>query len=190
MRSRTRILRKRALPLLLFSLLAIPLLTNGQQKRSDQLERNQLIAAARETIAAARYCALITLDSAGRPQARAMDPFPLREDMVIWFGTNPGTRKVKEIRRNHRVAIYYFDPAAQAYVTIQGSARLVDDPREKARRWKDEWKAFYPDRAKSYILIAVTPERLEVVNEKKGITGDPKSWQPPSVIFSTGRSRQ
>jgi general stress protein 26 len=188
MQSGTWILRTRSLSLLLFSLLAIPLLTNGQQKRADQSERNQLIVAAREIIGAARYCALITLDFAGRPQARTMDPFPLGEDMVIWFGTNPRTRKVKEIRRNHIVAIYYFDPAAEAYVTIQGTARLVDDPREKARRWKDEWKAFYPDRGKSYILIAVTPERLEVVSEKKGITGDPKSWQPLSVVFSTGRS--
>lgn len=30
------------------------------------------------------------------------------------------------------------------------------------------WKAFYPDPDKSYLLIKVTPERLEVVNTNKG----------------------
>ncbi len=64
-----------------------------------------------------------------------------------------------------------------------GIARLVNDPKEKAKRWKDEWKAFYPDRGKSYLLIEVTPETLEVVNVSKGILGDPKTWRPASVSF-------
>ena len=35
----------------------------------------------------------------------------------------------------------------------------------------------------AYLLISVTPERLEVVSEKKGIVGDPETWTPPTVIF-------
>jgi hypothetical protein len=30
-------------------------------------------------------------------------------------------------------------------------------------------------------LIRVTPEKLEVVNVKKGIVGDPHTWKPPAV---------
>jgi general stress protein 26 len=143
----------------------------------------ELIAAAREIMTTARYCALITMDSAGRPQARTVDPFEPDEDMVIWLGTNSRSRKVKSIRRNPRVTLYYFDRESQAYVTISGIARLVNDPKEKAKRWKDEWKDFYPDRAKDYLLIKVTPVNLEIVNVKKGILGDPHTWKPPSVNF-------
>jgi general stress protein 26 len=157
----------------------------GQQPQ--RLSRDELIATAREIMTTARYCALITLDSKGRAHARTMDPFPPDESMLIWFGTNPKSRKVAEIRRNHRVTLYYFDREGAAYVTISGIARVVNDPQEKARRWKDEWKAFYPDRERGYLLIAVTPQELEVVSEKKGIVGDAVRWTPPTVRLSPMR---
>jgi general stress protein 26 len=145
--------------------------------------RAELLTAAREIMASARYAALITTGANGRLNARAMDPFPPTPEMVIWFGTNPRSRKIRELRRNPRVTIYYVDPVDRAYVSIHGTARLVNDPEEKARRWKDEWKAFYPDRGKSYLLIAVTPERLEVINVKTGLNGDPITWDPHTVTF-------
>lgn len=159
------------------------------QEPPKQLTRDQLISAAREIMLSARYCALITLDASGRANARTVDPFPPEADMVVWLATNPRTRKVREIRRNRRVTLYYFDREAQAYVTIFGTARLVNDSAEKAKRWKDEWKAFYPDRDKSYLLIEVTPERFEVVSVSKGILGDPKTWRPPSVTFRRNKRR-
>jgi general stress protein 26 len=155
------------------------------QETNKSFSQTELVAAAREIMATARYCALITMDSSGRPQARTLDPFPPDEDMVVWLGTNSRSRKVTEIRRNPRVTLYYFDREGQAFVTISGIARLVNDPKEKAKRWKDEWKDFYPNRARDYLLIAVKPERLEVVSVKKGIVGDPRTWKPPSVSFRT-----
>jgi general stress protein 26 len=152
------------------------------------LTDDELVVAAREIMATARYAALITLDSSGHAQARTVDPFPPDENMVIWLATNPRTRKVREIRRHNRVTLYYIDPESQAYVTIHGIAHFVNDPKEKAKRWKDEWKEFYPDRPKDYLLIVVTPLKLEVVNVKKNILGDPKTWKPPSVYF-VGKSK-
>ena len=154
------------------------------QAAKDPFSRNELIAVARETVSVARYCALITLDSAGRPQARTVDPFPPDANMEVWIGTNPRSSKVAEIRRNPRVTLYYFDREAQAYVSIYGIARLVNDPAEKAKRWKEEWKDFYPDRDGDYLLIAVRPEKLELVNVKKDIVGDPQTWKPPTVDFA------
>lgn len=159
----------------------------GQQPQ--RLSRDTLIATAREIMGTARYCALITLDSRGRAHTRTMDPFPPDENMVVWFGTNPKSRKVAELRRNNRVTLYYFDREGPAYVTVFGVARLVNDPQEKARRWKDEWKAFYPDREKGYLLIAVTPHELEIVSEKKGIVGDAVRWTPPTIRLGPERYR-
>lgn len=166
---------------LLLLFVAAPIAQSQQTKRP--LTEAELIAAAREIMTNARYCALITIDSSGRAQARTVDPFPPDEKMRVWLGTNPRTRKVREIRRRSRVTLYYFDRESQAYVTIHGTARLVNDPAEKAKRWKEEWKEFYPDRAKDYLLIVVTPEKLEVVNVSKAILGDPQTWNPPSVSF-------
>lgn len=159
------------------------------QQQPQRLSRETLLATAREIMGSARYCALITRDSRGRAHARTMDPFPPDENMLVWFGTNPKSRKVAEIRRHNRVTLYYFDREGAAYVTISGVARLVNDPEEKAGRWKDEWKTFYPDREQGYLLIAVTPQELEIVSEKKGIVGDAVRWTPPTIRWGSERYR-
>jgi general stress protein 26 len=165
-----------------FLLLCFGSLTvHGQVKPAPRLDRPGLIDTAREIMKTARYCALITVDSTGRSHARTMDPFPPEEDMAVWLATNPKSRKVAEIRRHSHVTLYYFVSEDQAYVAISGRARIVRDAREKAKHWKDDWKDFYPDR--NYLLIAVTPEKLEVVSVKRGIVGDSIRWTPPAVTF-------
>jgi len=153
----------------------------GAQRK--EFSRDQLVAAAREIMTTTRYCALITSDAQGRTNARAMDAFAPDEKMIVWLATNPRSRKAAEIRRHSRVTLYYFDRESQAYVTIHGTALLVNDREEKARHWKEEWNAFYPNRNTDYLLIKVVPTRLEVVDTKKGIVGDSQSWRPPTVLF-------
>src|SRR5712671_6216526 len=181
MRTRRGLQRIIVRSFLLLCFAALPSGIRSQTKQPPHPDRSDLIATAREIMKTARYCALITLDSNGRVHARTMDPFPPEENMVVWLATNPKSRKVAEIRRHHHVTLYYFVRDDQAYVTISGRARIVRDAAEKARHWKDEWKDFYPDR--DYRLIAVTPERLELISVKQGIIGDSITWTPPAVKF-------
>ena len=172
---------------LLLCLTALTPTIHGQVKPAPRQDRQSLITTAREIMKTARYCALITLDSNGRPQARTMDPFAPEENMVVWLATNPNSRKVAEILRHPRVSLYYFVRDDQAYVTISGTARIVRNAKEKARHWKDEWKDFYPDR--NYLLLEVTPARLEIVSVKHSITGDPIHWTPPAVTFKNRKRK-
>ena len=169
--------------LVLFALLAGLVAQVTAQQPARQWSRDELIAAARETMTSTRYCGLITIERAGRIHARTMDAFAPESDMTVWLATNPRSRKVAEIHRNPRVTLYYFDRESQAYVTLYGIARLINDKAEKSKRWKEDWKTFYPDRAKDYLLIKVTPERIEIVNVKKGIVSQSPTWEPPSVSF-------
>ena len=169
--------------LLLLCFVVLTPAVRSQVKPAPRLDRASLLATARAIIKTARYCALITLDSNGRPHARTMDPFPPEENMVVWLGTNSKSRKVAEIRRHQHVTLYYFVREDQAYVTIAGRARIVQDAAEKAKHWKEEWKDFYPNGRKNYLLIAVIPERLEVISVKQGIIGDAITWMPPAVTF-------
>lgn len=187
MRTRSITIRVLTLAVLFFS--SASAFSPGQSQERQPLGRERIITVAREIMAAARYCALITRDASGRAHARTLDPFPPDEQMIVWLGTNPRSRKVAEIRRDHRVTLYYFDRDGQSYVTIYGTARLVNNPAEKAKRWKDEWQAFYSDRAKDYLLIEVTPEQLEVVSVSKGIVGDARNWRPPSISFPGTKRR-
>jgi len=146
-------------------------------------ERDRRIAAAREAIAGAAYATLITNGEDSRPQARIVDPFPPDDDFTVWIATKPTTRKVAQIRRDPRVTLLWFDPEALAYVTLHGDAELVDDPAEKAKRWKPTWAGFYSDenRGDDYLLIRVRARRLEIVSPGHGVVGDDATWRPPTV---------
>jgi len=175
--------RPRALLGALMILLAPGLAGRGDLVAQTPPARDSVLAAARAIMEAARFCALVTLDETGAPRVRTMDPFPPDEDMTVWLGTDRDSRKVGEIAGDGRVALYYAAPDESGYVSLVGRARLVDDEAEKAARWKPEWEAFYPDRARDYLLIEVVPERVEVVDYGRGLVGDPATWAPPSTTI-------
>lgn len=173
-----------SLPFLLaIVLFLIPQKSICQDKHPLDSAQAKLLSVAREIMTAAQTCTLITLDTDGRPAARIMDPFPADNDFTVWFGTNSRSRKAGQIGKDPRVTLLYVSPDKSGYVSIQGHAILINDPAEKTMRWKSEWDQFYPDRDESYLLIKVTPLRLEAVSYPHGITGDPTTWAPPSVLF-------
>ena len=148
-------------------------------------DRDAVIKVAAGIMQRARFCALVTVGADGHPQSRIVDAFEPGPDLVVWIATKPVTRKVAEIRKDPRVTLSYFDPNSMGYVTILGRAALVTDPAEKARRWKEDWARLYTDsnRGDDYLLIKVTPIRLEVSAEGEGVKNDPKTWRPVVIDF-------
>ena len=124
-----------------------------------EISRDSLLTYARTIIDSAKCRVFISVDETGKPQAREMSPFPPEENWVIWLGTFPKSRKAKQIQNNPNVIVYYYDSKGMGYVSVSGTARLVNDPVLKAKYWKSGWNRFYPDRDKHYILIEVTPKR-------------------------------
>ncbi len=108
--------------------------------------------------------------------------FPPEENMVIWLGTSTESRKVKQIKNNPNVMVFYYDTKGRSYVSLAGKARLVNDPEKKARYWKKSWTRYCPDPDKDYILIEVTPERLEICSYKYKLFWD-SSGKPAFVEF-------
>lgn len=144
--------------------------------------RDDVLELARETIERVRYPALITADAEGQPRARTVDAFEPDSDFRVWVATRPNTRKVSQIRANNRVTLYYFDAERRNYVTIMGTARLVDDDKTKlAMRRPADTDRLYPDFPRDYLLIEITPRWLEGI--LPGYRGDPDNWQPVSVDF-------
>ncbi len=147
----------------------------------DSLTPARLEQEARRIIAAVPFPALVTVGLDGAPQARPVQPRRPDSRWTVWLATNPRTRKVREIAREPRVALHYFDPATLGYVTLKGRARVVRDSATKAAHWDPAWDAFYPDRARGAVLLAVTGEQLEVVSAARGIEGDAATWRPPTL---------
>jgi general stress protein 26 len=156
-----------------------------------QAAREDIIAAARDIVQKARYCSFITIGEDGHPQARIVDPLEPDADFTIWIATNPLTRKVRDIRRNPRTTLLCFDAATSSYVTIVGRGALITDAAEKEQHWKPEWAPIYPKgpRHGDLMLIRVTPIRLEIVGESRGMVGDPRTWLPLTIDFPHPRAR-
>jgi len=154
----------------------------AQDKPQVPPDPAKVLTAAREIMAAQQYCGLITLDEAGRPQIRTMNPFPPDEEMMVWMATNTRSRKVAEIRKDPRVSLYYADHAkAIGYVAITGKAVLVDDMQEVLKRKRAYWDQAFPG-LKNIVLIKVIPERIEVINYKQGMNNDPVTFRAPSIV--------
>jgi general stress protein 26 len=156
----------------------------AQEKNSASTERDSVIAAAKEIMAQQKYCALATIDSSGHPDVRTMNPFPPDDDMTVWMATNTRSRKVREIRNNPKVSLYYANHGnATGFVCITGTAVLTQDTNEIQKRKREYWSQAFPD-WKYLVLIKVIPERLEVLNYKRGKLNEPVTWAPPSVVFT------
>ncbi len=171
---------------IVFSFLCIGLITGNtlaQNKQPADTSRQFLLDAAREIMLSAKKCGVITQNEQGVPQVRTMDPFSPEDDFTVWLATHPNTRKVQQIKNNPNVTLYYPDKNDKGYVAIHGVAELVNDQKEKDKRWKNEWKNFYANRTDGYLLIKVTPHYMELINYNHGISGDPKTWQPAMVRF-------
>jgi len=153
-----------------------------------EISRDSLLIYARMIVDSSNSRVLVTVDETEKPRARTMSPFTPEENWVIWLGTFPTSRKVEQIKNNPNVVVFYYDSKTFSYVNISGTARLVNDPHLKAKYWKEGWKRFYPDRDKDYILVEVTPERLEVCSFEYRLFWDQEGI-PPSVEFDTGGSR-
>ena len=180
---------KNPVPALVLTLLTAAACT-AQAGHPAMTHRDSAIAAAREIMGLQKYCALITVDSLGRPHARTMNPFPPEEDMTVWIATNSRSRKVAEIRQNPVVCVYYADHEnAQGCVAITGRAVLVDDQAEKMKRKREYWTQAFPD-WKYLVLIKVIPETMDVLNYRMGFLNDPVTWKTPTVEFRDGLPRQ
>jgi len=155
----------------------------AQDNELQGYDRDSLMIFAKKIMASARYCALITLDQSGHPQARTMDPFPPEADLTVWFGTNINSRKVKEIQNNSRATLYYEAPNGEGYVVIKGHAYIVDDADIKLKYWKTGWEKFYPESKENYILIKVIPDKMEIVDYPHGIISKSKTWAAPYIEF-------
>jgi general stress protein 26 len=152
-------------------------------RAQSPVNRDTLLVAAREIIKETTYCGLVTIDSTGQPQVRTMNPFPLKDDFIIWFATARTSRKVCEIRNNPRVCVYYADhSSAKGYVNITGIAKVIDDKDLLVKMKRDYWKNI-SNWQNTFVLIKVVPQTIEVINYKHSLYNDPKTFGAPMIVF-------
>lgn len=169
--------------LMLSSLVTAFSLFNSSVNGQSSANRDTIILAAHEIINETTYCGLATVDSLGQPQIRTMNPFPVKEDFVIWFATARTSRKVKEIKKNPNVSVYFANHiTAKGYVNINGTASVIDDKELLIKMKREYWNGIkgWQD---IFVLIKIIPKSIEVINYKHGINNDPNTLKAPTISF-------
>lgn len=180
-----RTYRLRALGQVLACVTLLPLLGSAWAQTAPKAKptREAILTAARGMVKANPYCALVTLDPAGAPSIRTMNPLPLEEEMTVWFATNDRSRKVLEIKKNPLVTVYFSNhQKAEGYVAVHGQASLVSDMAEILKRKRAYWDHSFPG-LKHLVLIKIVPKRLEIISYQDKLTADPDTWEGPTVDF-------
>jgi len=97
-----------------------------------------------ELIRNIKFAMFTTVHSDGLPHSRPMAAQEADADNLLWFFTDTNTDKVDAIHENDNVCLSYVDPDGQRYVSVSGTAQLVNNPEKKKELWNPIYKAWFP----------------------------------------------
>lgn len=94
--------------------------------------------------------------------ARPMGTADIDADGNIWFFTNEYSAKAKEISVDNKVGVTYADSGTNTYLSIKGTAVLVDDREKMKTLWNPFISAFFPDGINDPKLILLKVETTDL----------------------------
>ncbi len=104
--------------------------------------------------------AMLTTEGANGLESRPMSAYVDKAANAIWFITKLASDKTHEIKDDAHVNLAFSDSKANKYVSVTGSARIVQDPAKQKELWNPFAEAWLPEgpEAPTTGLIHVTPE--------------------------------
>jgi len=123
----------------------------------------------RDLIKGIKIAMLTTSNSDGVLHSRPMGTQEVEFDGDLWFFTGSDTQKVNEIKKDQVVNVSYAsDPR---YVSISGTAQIVNDKAKMKELWNPLFKAWFPDGLDdpTLRLLKVTVKQAEYWDNPGGI---------------------
>jgi len=151
-------------------------------------DRNEGLTKLRKLLKGVRICMLTTRDMHDNLRARPMALQQTEIDGDLWFFTGRHSHKVDEIGGDHRVNVSVID--GNTFLSISGTAMLVDDKVKAKELWNPEVKVWFPKGLEDpeLLLIKVSIEQAEywdnpggVVTLLIGYVGSLATGKPPKV---------
>lgn len=81
----------------------------------------------------------------------------------VWFFTSKQTHKAEEIEKDNRVCVSYANPEDNSFVSLSGTAKLIDDREKIEELWSPAFLAWFPKGLEdpNIILLKVSVEHAE-----------------------------
>lgn len=107
--------------------------------------------------------AMVTTVDRGVLRSRPMATQKTDFDGVLWFFTSRQTHKAEEIEKDGRVNVSYSDPDDNRYVSLSGTAEMIDERAKFEELWSPTFLAWFPKGLEdpNLILLKVSVEQAE-----------------------------
>lgn len=125
-------------------------------------KRQESIKKLNELIKDVNIAMLTTIDF-GLLRSRPMATQEAEFDGDLWFFTSSETHKTEEIEKDRRVNVSYAAPDSNTYVSVSGTAQIVNDREKIEELWNPIYKAWFPKGLDdpTLCLLKVTVEQAE-----------------------------
>jgi len=92
----------------------------------------------------------------------------LGNSFTAYMITSHSSPKMREIRANPNVSLYYCNPAEFHTLLLTGTAEEVPDMELKKLIWQDEWKIHWPGGAEDpeFVLLKMSPTNAKGWNKE------------------------
>ncbi len=116
-----------------------------QRDRTREDDDGHAVTRLRRMIDKARVAMLTTLSEDQELRARPLHTERMDDDGTLWFIVGAASPKLREIyAHGGKACLSYCDPERQNYISLSGTARLVDDPGCKAGLWSATAEIWFP----------------------------------------------
>ena len=106
---------------------------------------------------------LTTVDTDQTLRSRPMATQETEFDGTLWFFNSRGSHKCLEIGKDNRVNVSYAEPSDNRYVSVSGTAQIVEDKAKIAELWTPAMKVWFPKGQEDpdVQLLKVSPTQAE-----------------------------
>jgi len=109
------------------------------------MTHTESIEKVRDLIKGIRIALLTTSEADGTLRSRPMGTQEAEFDGDLWFFTKKDSAKIDEIAADPQVNVSYSDPGKMSYVSVSGTARMVEDKAKMKELWQPTLKMWFPD---------------------------------------------
>lgn len=142
---------------------------------------DRILAGAQKIVSEVQYCWLVSRSHESiraRPMGRILSS-ESRDDWTIRFLTDLRSRKIADLRRDSAIGLIFQDDGDDAFASLAGAARLIENAFDVRALWKEDAYARYcpteKDRENAG-FIEVRIERMELWI--RGVTAEPFGLHP------------
>lgn len=133
-----------------------------------------------------------TINPDGSVNSRPMVVQDFEFDGELWFYTNRSSGKVDSIVEDSHVCIAFMDPQSNRYISVTGTADLIDDAYTMKKLWSDSYLKFFPEGpgGEDLALIRVRVTHAEFWDAPHSETMETFCFNQPPIHLQPGGLRR